>query len=54
MGEITSRKRLSEYKPSPFADPGREAGAPEVTKTVFTEIRELFQRIRRKKPDQAA
>jgi hypothetical protein len=54
MSEITSRKRLSEYKPSPFDDV-REAMYPEVTKSLFREIREFGARFKptnwRKKPD---
>jgi hypothetical protein len=37
-------RRLSEIKPLPWPDPAREIGAPEVTKSIFREIRELFQR----------
>jgi hypothetical protein len=54
MSPVTDKK-LSEIKPLPWPDPVREVGAPEVSKSVFREVRELFQRITgRKKRDRAA
>jgi len=48
---VRPKKEISEIE-LPWPDPVREIGAPEVTKTVFDEVREFFGRItRRRKRD---